>query len=75
MTATAYLLLASALAAFTVAVGVVTLWEPVGKASRERLDKYLEFLDNELKALFRPYRGAGFLPHRGPLGVLPRNSA
>lgn len=61
MNATSYLLLASALAAFTVAVGVVTLWEPVGKASRERLDKYLEFLDTELKALFKPYRGAEFL--------------
>ncbi len=60
MNATGYLLVVLALAAITVVATVLTLWEPIERFVKLHYARYEEHLDNELKALFKPFRGRQF---------------
>lgn len=57
------------LAAASVITTVIVLWEPIEHAVNTWLASYLEHLDNELKALFKPFRGRDFAIRQVVLAV------
>lgn len=60
MSASFQLVLVLLLAAAAVMTIVITLWDPISRFSQARLGAYLERLDDQLKALFKPFRGRDF---------------
>lgn len=60
MSSSLQLLLVLLLAGAAVMTIVITLWDPISRFSQARLGAYLERLDDQLKALFKPFRGRDF---------------
>lgn len=60
MSSSLQLVLVLLLAAAAVMTIVITLWDPISRFSQARLGAYLERLDDQLKALFKPFRGRDF---------------
>lgn len=61
VSSTGLLVLAFALAAATVGAAVFVLWQPIEDASKRYLDKYLSWVNDELKAMFKDLRARDFL--------------